>query len=46
MIIPANAATGPVRVVANSIQSNTNYGFTFYNSVITSLSPAAAQVGA
>jgi IPT/TIG domain len=35
-----------VTVVVNSIQSNTNFGFTFYNPVITSLSPPAGQVGA
>jgi RHS repeat-associated protein len=45
-MVPANAATGAVSVVANSIQSNTNYSFTFYNPVITSISPDTAQVGA
>jgi YD repeat-containing protein len=45
-VVPANAATGAVSVVANSIQSNTNYSFTFYNPVFASISPDAAQVGA
>jgi regulation of enolase protein 1 (concanavalin A-like superfamily) len=44
--VPTNASTGPVTVTVNAIQSNNNFGFTFYNPVITSLSPPAGQVGA
>src|SRR5216110_1356862 len=45
-VVPANASTGAVSVVVNSIESNTDVGFTFYNPVITSVSPSTGQVGA
>src|SRR6266478_4684977 len=45
-IVPANASAGPVSVFVNSIQSNTDVGFTFYHPVITSVSPSTGQIGA
>jgi IPT/TIG domain len=44
--VPANASSGPVSVVVNSIESNTDVGFTFYHPVIASVSPSTAQPGA
>lgn len=45
-VVPANASSGPVSVIANSIESNTDVSFTFYHPVITSLSPSTGQIGA
>jgi RHS repeat-associated protein len=44
-VAPAGATSGPVTVVVNSIQSNTNFSFALYNPQISSLSPPAGQVG-
>ena len=44
--VPSNASSGPVTVVVNSIPSNTNFGFTFYDPVVTSVTPPTTQVGA
>src|SRR5579883_1001148 len=44
--VPVNASSGPVSVVVNSIESNTDSIFTFYHPVITSLSPSSGQAGA
>jgi len=43
--VPSTATTGPLTVVANGLGSNTNFTFTFYNPVITSITPSAAPVG-
>ena len=44
--VPSTATSGPVAVVVNSISSNTNFPFTVYHPVISSVSPPAGQVGA
>ena len=43
--VPRAASTGPVTVVASSLTSNTNFTFTFYDPVITSVNPPAAPIG-
>jgi RHS repeat-associated protein len=43
--VPSNASTGAVTVVVNSTGSNKNYVFSFYNPVINSVTPPAAEVG-
>jgi RHS repeat-associated protein len=44
--VPIGATTGPVTVVVNSVQSNTNFGFLVINPVIASLTPPVGQAGA
>jgi len=44
-LVPSTAASGPVTVVVNSVPSNTNFGFSFYNPVISSISPSVGQLG-
>ncbi|MGB7154128.1 MAG: IPT/TIG domain-containing protein [Candidatus Acidiferrales bacterium] len=43
-VVPAGAATGPVAVTVNSIQSIANPTLTILNPVITSVAPPAAEV--
>ena len=42
--VPSNATSGTVTVVANSIQSNTNFSFTVYNPVLSAVNPPASQI--
>jgi len=44
--VPNAATTGPVTVVVNLVESNTNWTYTVFNPVIGSLTPAVGQVGA
>jgi len=44
-LVPSAAASGPVTVDVNSIPSNTNFGFSFYNPVISGISPSVGQLG-
>jgi RHS repeat-associated protein len=44
--VPQNATTGPVVVSVSSIGSNTNFSYTVYNPVLTSISPPVGQGGA
>jgi len=43
--VPSGASTGPLTVVVNGVGSNQTYVFTFYNPIISSLSPPAGPVG-
>lgn len=43
--VPSSASTGPVTVVVSSISSNTNFSFTLYNPVVSSVSPPVGQYG-
>jgi RHS repeat-associated protein len=42
--VPSNASTGPVVVTVNSIGSNTNQIFSFYNPILTGVSPSVGQI--
>ena len=45
-VFPANATSGPVTIVRNSIRSNGNFTFTMYHPVITGITPPAGQANA
>jgi RHS repeat-associated protein len=43
--VPSAASTGPLTVIVNGIGSNKNFSFTFYNPVISSISPPQGPAG-